>query len=172
MLDTIQNSGLSVKNQDFVVEKIVKNISDNVKDNALSGSKIKNIETEFTRLEKQFVPKGGFEGEIGLVFKQLKNQFKDAIELQNPNTELQKINSVYRNIGPVADAMAQASVKEGVFTPAQLLRSLKKADKTKEKTIFKTRNTFTKIGTISRRCIRWCFSRFSHSIKISCCWCF
>ena len=136
MLDTIQNSGLSVKNQDFVVEKIVKNISDNAKDNVLSGSKIKNIETEFTRLEKQFVPKGGFEGEIGLVFKQLKNQFKDAIEIQNPNTELQKINSVYRNIGPVADAMAQASVKEGVFTPAQLLRSLKKADKTKRKKQF------------------------------------
>jgi hypothetical protein len=136
MIDNVQESGLSKDSQEYVVKKIVKNISDSSKDNVLSGNKLKNIETEFGRLERQFVPKGGFEGEIGLVFKQLKNQLRDEIELQNPDQNLQKINSVYRNIGPIADAMSQASVKEGVFTPAQLLRALRKADKTKRKKQF------------------------------------
>jgi len=54
--------------------------------------------------------------------------------LQNINSgDLKKVNLVYRNLVPITDAMQQAVIQEGVFTPAQLLRAIKKADKTKRK---------------------------------------
>ena len=43
------------------------------------------------------------------------------------------VNKVYRNLLPINDAMLQAVAKEGVFTPAQLLRAIKKTDTTKRK---------------------------------------
>jgi len=133
MLDLTENSGLPKNSQEYVAKQISKNISDVVQNNSLSKNILKNAETELGRLQNQFIYKGGYEGEIGLVFRQLKNQLRDEIELQNPNTDLQKLNTVYRNLEPVADAMSQAAVKEGVFTPAQLLRALRKVDKTKRK---------------------------------------
>ena len=134
MLDIIEESDLSEEAQNFVVKKVARNISNQAKDNSLSGKKLKNVETEFGSLERNFLPKGGFEGEIGIVFKQLKNKLREEIELQNPSaSDLQKIITVYRNLIPVTDAMAQSAIRDGIFTPAQLLRALRKADKSKRK---------------------------------------
>ena len=138
LLDIIEDSGISKSSQDFVINKVIKNISTKVDENVLSGRQLKNIETELGRLEKQFIKKGGFEGEIGEVFRSLKNKFRDEIEIQNPNAqELRNINAVYRNIMPINDAMIQALTKDKIFTPNQILRAIKKGDytKTKSKTI-------------------------------------
>lgn len=138
LLDIIDDSGISKSSQDFVINKVIKNISTKVDENVLSGRQLKNVETELGRLQKQFIKKGGFEGEIGEVFRKLKNKFRDEIELQNPSAqELQNINKVYRNIMPINDSMIQALTKEKIFTPNQILRAIKKGDytKTKSKTI-------------------------------------
>jgi len=134
LLDIIDDSGISKSSQDFVINKVIKNISTKVDENVLSGRQLKNVETELGRLEKQFIKKGGFEGEIGETFRSLKNKFRDEIELQNPSAqELKNINAVYRNIMPINDAMIQALTKEKIFTPNQILRAIKKGDYTKTK---------------------------------------
>tara|TARA_R110001632_G_C11337018_1_gene417038 strand:+ start:705 stop:2225 length:1521 start_codon:yes stop_codon:yes gene_type:complete len=134
LLDIIEDSGISNSSQDYVVNQVVKKISEKVDNNILSGRQLKNVETELGRLEKQFIKKGGFEGEIGEVFRKLKNKFRDEVELQNPNAqELQNINKVYRNIMPINDSMIKALTKEKIFTPNQIIQAIKKGDYTKLK---------------------------------------
>ena len=41
---------------------------------------------------------------------------------------------MYANLIPINDAMQQAIIQEGVFTPAQIIRAIRKADATKRKT--------------------------------------
>lgn len=134
LLDVVENSGIPKKDQDYVVKQIKKNILNRVDNNILKGKNLKNAETQLGRLERQFIKKGGYEGEIGEVFQSLKNKFRDEIELQNPTSQdLKNINQVYRNLIPVNDAMIQAITKEGLFTPEQLIRAIKKGDYTKRK---------------------------------------
>jgi hypothetical protein len=134
ILDTILDSALDPVEQNTVLRNVEKNILNKIKDNKIAGKDVKNIETNFGRLEQSFLKKGGIEGEIGVVFGDIKRLLRKEIEFQNQGAkELQKINNVYRNLLPINDAMQQAVIKEGIFTPAQILRAIKKTDKTKRK---------------------------------------
>lgn len=134
ILDAITESALDAAEQNKVFKNIDVKILNKIKDNKISGKDVKNIETDFGRLEQSFLKKGGSEGEMGIVFGNIKRILRKEIELQNQGSkELQKINSVYKNLIPINDAMQAAVVKEGIFTPAQILRSIKKSDKTKRK---------------------------------------
>ena len=135
ILDSVEDSVLDTKEQKKVLTYVDKYITNKIKDGKLSGQDLKNAQTELRRLNISFVKKGGFEGEIGLQFKTIKQILEDEIDIQNPNAnELVKINTVYRNLIPLNDAMQQAVINEGVFTPAQLLRAIRKADSTMRKT--------------------------------------
>ena len=112
-----------------------KKIFSKIKNGKLDGKTIKNLETELGRLERSYLPKGGFEGEIGIEYGNIKKVLLSELADQNNGAkELQKINQAYGNLIPIKEAMASAIAREGVFTPAQLLRGIKKTDKSKYKT--------------------------------------
>lgn len=135
ILNLVEESVLDPKEQARVLRIIDVNLTNKIKDGTLKGKDLKNAQTVLRQKAESFQKKGGFEGEIGEVLSQTKKILEDEIDLQNINsTELKKVNEVYRNIVPINDAMQQAVIQEGVFTPAQLLRAIKKADRTKRKT--------------------------------------
>lgn len=135
ILDTLENSILDPAEQQRVLTIVDKNLINKIKNGQLSGKNIKNAQTSFRRLAENLEKKGGFDAEIGQVLRQIKNVLEDEVDLQNVNAfELKRINNVYRNLVPINEAMQQAVINEGVYTPAQLLRAIKKADRTKRKT--------------------------------------
>jgi len=135
LLNAIEESVLDQIEQGRVLKLLDKYLFNKVKDGKLSGKDLKNAQTELRRLGDSFFKKGGFEGEIGQVIKQAKNILENEIDLQNVgSSKLKKINKVYANLIPINDAMQQAVIQEGVFTPAQIIRAIRKADATKRKT--------------------------------------
>jgi hypothetical protein len=109
-------------------------INNKVVNGILPGKALKNAQTTLRQKAQTFERKGGIEGEIGVAIRQIKNTLQDEIDLQNPNAEaLKKVDSVYRNLRPIEDSMLQAATQEGIYTPAQLLRAIRKADTTKRK---------------------------------------
>ena len=134
LLDLVEESVLDPTEQARVLRIIDKNLTDKIKDGTLKGRDLKNAQTVLRQKAESFEKKGGFEGEVGQVLRQTKKILEDEINLQNTNSvELKKVNEVYRNMIPINDAMQQAVIQEGVFTPAQLLRAIRKADRTKRK---------------------------------------
>ena len=134
MLDALENSSLDNVEQKKVLKILDKIINNKIKDGTLSGKSLKNAQTELLRLATNFSKKGGFEGEIGGVFKAIKTILDDEIGLQNANSlDLAKVNAVWRNLVPITDAMQKAVINEGIFTPVQLQRAILKADRTNRK---------------------------------------
>ena len=134
ILNTIENSALDTTEQQKVLKLIDVNLINKIKDGKLLGRDLKNAQTALRQKAENFEKQGGFQAEIGQVLRETKHILEDEIDLQNINSgDLKRINLVYRNLVPITDAMQQAVIQEGVFTPAQLLRAIKKADKTKRK---------------------------------------
>ena len=135
ILQTLVNSDLDETTQNVLLKQMEKKIFSKIKNGKLSGKQVKNLETELGRLERSYLPKGGFEGEIGIEYGNIKKVLLDELANQNNGAkELQKINKAYGNLIPIKEAMSSAIAREGVFTPAQLLRGIKKTDKSKYKT--------------------------------------
>lgn len=139
ILKTVVNSDLDEPAQNALLKQMQKKIFDKFKtDSKIDGQFIKNIETELGRLERSYRPKGGFEGELGIEYGKIKNAFLDEVANQNNGAiALKNVNKAYANLIPIKEAMASAIAREGVFTPAQLLRGIRKTDKSK----FKTRSS-------------------------------
>ena len=134
VLDILEESILDSSEQKKVLKIVDQVINNRVVNGILPGKVLKNAQTTLREKADSFKRKGGFEGEVGIAFSKIKKVLEDEIDLQNPNSEsLKLVNKVYRNLIPINDAMQQAVVKEGIFTPAQLLRSIRKADTTKRK---------------------------------------
>jgi len=135
ILKTIVDSDLDETTQNVLLKQMQKKIFSKIKNGKLDGKTIKNLETELGRLERSYKPKGGFEGEVGIEYGKIKTVLLNELADQNNGAvELQKINRAYGNLIPIKEAMASAIAKEGVFTPAQLLRGIRKTDKSKYKT--------------------------------------
>ena len=143
ILNTLEESVLDPTEQARVLRIIDVNLTNKIKDGTLKGRDLKNAQTVLRQKAESFEKKGGFEGEIGQVIRQIKEVLENEIDIQNVDSkDLKIVNQVYRNLIPINDAMQQAVIQEGVFTPAQLLRAIKKADKTKRKTrVIKGDNT-------------------------------
>ena len=134
ILDILEESILDASEQTKVLKVVDQSINNKLVNGVLPGKSLKNAQTKFREKAESFSKKGGFEGEVGDTFRLIKKALEDEIDLQNVDAkELSKINNVYRNLLPINDAMQQAIIKEGVFTPSQLLRSIKKLDSTKRK---------------------------------------
>lgn len=134
ILNIIEKSVLDSNDQAKALKIIDASLINRIENNTLSGKNLKNSQTNLRKRSENFSKKGGFEGEIGLVLKQVKNALEDEIDLQNSGSQqLKKLNTVYGRLMPINDAMQQAVVQEGVFTPAQIIRSIRKQDPTKRK---------------------------------------
>lgn len=134
IFNNIENSILDDLEQARVLRILDKKMLNKIKDDQISGRDLKNIQTELRRLGDSFSKKGGAEGEIGQVIKETKKILEDEIDLQNIDSQaLKNVNKTYANLIPINDAMQQAIIQEGVFTPAQLIRAIKKTDPTKRK---------------------------------------
>ena len=134
MLDVVEDSVLDSVEQKRVLKILDKYINNKIKNGALDGKTLKNAQTELTRLSTNFSKKGGFEGEIGGVFKSIRTVLDDEINLQNAGAlDLAKVNTVWKNLVPITTAMQNAIINEGVFTPAQLQRAILKSDRTNRK---------------------------------------
>ena len=135
ILQTLINSDLDETTQNVLLKQMEKRIFSKIKNNKLDGKEIKNIETELGRLERSYLPKGGFEGEVGIEYGNIKKVLLNELADQNDGAlDLQKVNKAYSNLIPIKEAMASAIAKEGIYTPAQLLRGIRKTDKSKYKT--------------------------------------
>ena len=143
ILNILEESVLDPTEQARVLRIIDVNLTNKIKDGTLKGRDLKNAQTVLRQKAESFEKKGGFEGEIGQVIRQMKEALENEIDIQNVDSkDLKIVNQVYRNMIPINDAMQQAVIQEGVFTPAQLIRAIKKADKTKRKTrVIKGDNT-------------------------------
>lgn len=134
ILRSLVNSDLDETTQNVLLNQMEKKIFSKTKDGKLDGKTIKNLETELGRLERSYLPKGGFEGEVGIEYGNIKKVLLNELADQNNGAvELQKINKAYGNLIPIKEAVSSAIAKEGVFTPAQLLRGIRKTDKSKYK---------------------------------------
>ncbi|MAV99795.1 MAG: hypothetical protein CML81_08390 [Rhodobiaceae bacterium] len=134
ILNTIEDSILDPKEQERVLKIVNKTILTQIKDGKISGNLLKNAQTDLRKLSSSYKKRGGFEGDVGEVLSNIKRLLENEIDLQNPNSDqLKKINQVYKNMIPINRAMENAIVNEGIFTPAQLLRAVKKQDETLRK---------------------------------------
>tara|TARA_Y100001973_G_C5194840_1_gene333500 strand:+ start:1178 stop:2806 length:1629 start_codon:yes stop_codon:yes gene_type:complete len=133
-LDILENSLLDPTEQQRVLKILDKLVNNKIKDGVLDGKSLKNAQTELSRLGSSLSRKGGFEGEIGEVLKNIRNILDDEISLQNVNSkDLTILNQVYKNLVPINSAMQSAVIKEGIFTPAQITRAIAKSDRTQRK---------------------------------------
>ena len=125
----INKSDLSTDGINKVYSFVSKNILDKIEKNTLTGDKIKNIESLLGKEKNKFIRKGGFEGDIGEVFGEIQTALRNQIDLQNKNlVDLQAINKTFYNMKRVGDAVAKGAQTEGIFTPSQLLSTIKKQD--------------------------------------------
>ena len=138
ILNSVEASILDTKEQERVLKIVDKNILSQIQNGKISGKSLKSAQTSLRKLATNYKKRGGFEFDVGEVVSDIKRLLENEIDIQNVNSqELRKINQVYKNMIPINRAMENAIVNEGVFTPAQLLRAIKKQDETvrKRKTI-------------------------------------
>lgn len=101
-----------------------------------SGETIKNIESQLGQLAKTFRKSENYDVRtLGQAVEESQNAIRRMIERVNPShgAELQKINEGYANFKVVQNAAASMGAQEGVFTPAQHLRSVRAKDASKDK---------------------------------------
>jgi hypothetical protein len=104
-----------------------------------SGQTLKEIESELGNLSKVYRKSesysvrqlGGAVDEISAAIRRMVNNVNPAYE-----GELSKINEGYANFKKVQAAASNIGAVEGVFTPAQLQRSVRAGDITKDKRAF------------------------------------
>lgn len=134
VLNAIEQSILDPKEQERVLKIVNKTILSQIKEGSISGNSLKNAQTDLRKLSSSYKKKGGFEGDVGEVLSDIKRLLENEIDVQNiESVELKKINQVYRNMIPINKAMENAIINEGIFTPAQLLRAIRKQDETLRK---------------------------------------
>ena len=104
-----------------------------------SGQTLKNIESELNRLSTDFRRSDNYDTRtLGKAVEETQAAMRRMIENVNPSYagDLAKINEGYANFKKVQNAAANIGAKEGVFTPAQLQRSVRAGDTTKDKRAF------------------------------------
>lgn len=103
-----------------------------------SGETIKMIESKLGELAKSY-GRGDYDQQtISGALRETQSALRGMIERTNPNYsgELSKVNQAYANLMRIQGAASALGAKEGVFTPAQLLRTVKAQDISKNKRAF------------------------------------
>lgn len=104
-----------------------------------SGDTLKNIESELGRLSKDFRRSDNYDTRtLGKAVEEVQAAMRRMVENVNPayQGELAKINEGYANFKKVQSAGADIGALNGVFSPAQLQRAVRRGDTTKDKRAF------------------------------------
>ncbi len=106
---------------------------------ATSGEAIKGMESNLNHLSKTFKRSDNYDTRtLGGAVEEMQNALRRMVERNNPNhaEDLAKINEGYANFKRVQNAASSATAQEGTFTPAQLHRSVRSGDTSKDKARF------------------------------------
>ncbi len=104
-----------------------------------SGETLKDIESKLGVLDKGFRNSENYDVRtLGTAVQEVQNALRRMIERVNPayQNELSKINEGYANFKIAQKAAGNVGAADGVFTPAQLHRSVKAQDISKDKARF------------------------------------
>lgn len=109
----------------------------------MTGNDFKTMESELGRLARGYSKsQDAGQRELGGALRQTQAELRDLLERSNPahREELRNINSAYANLLRVEGAAGRIGADQGVFTPAQLLSSVRSLDPSMRKGAFSRGN--------------------------------
>lgn len=127
LLETVGKKGDDV---DIVLGRINKYFKDNVQldkngNKFITGQSLKNIQGSIRKLA-DVNKRNGDTYARGEVFDEVNRIMRDYLVMKDPS--FQNIQRTYAKFRPIQDAVTKASRSYGIFTPDQLLTSIKKFD--------------------------------------------
>ncbi len=138
--------GLQTKVQDLPkpqqadFKAIVKNeVMDKFQTGKVGGETLGNIKEELGHISRDFARSDSYATrQLGRMVQDLNDSLKGMINRVNPQYtgELSKIDQGYSNFKITQNASANIGATDGVFTPAQLQRAVRKSDFSKDKARF------------------------------------
>ncbi len=121
-------------------ETILKNrVEQRMPNGTMDGKSLKAVESDLTRLVADFKHSSDAgQRQLGERLDEVRGTLRSALERQNPDAApvLQKINSAYAMFARVEGAAARRATSQGIFTPTDLLATIKSSDKTARKGAF------------------------------------
>lgn len=106
---------------------------------AISGTELKKSESELTRIINNYRGSANAgDRDLAHLLDDVRGAVRDALTRQNPTHagELKKINEAYAMWARVENAAARRAGEGGVFTPPDLLQSIKQSDRSIRKSAF------------------------------------
>jgi hypothetical protein len=94
----------------------------------MDGQTFKQVESELTNLENGFRRSPDMaDKQIGTALREVKDLMREALEDSNPGkrAELEAANRTYAMLSRAEDASMKRSTEDGIFSPADLLRSIR-----------------------------------------------
>lgn len=105
----------------------------------MTGESFKEVESTLDRLASQYRNStSADERQLGGALQELQSSMRDLLVRANPDKakELGAVNSAYANLLRVQGAAGRIGSEEGVFSPAQLLSSVRQLDRSLRKSQF------------------------------------
>jgi len=105
----------------------------------MTGESFKEVESELGKLAKDYSTSAlASEKELGGAFRQAQAEMRDLLVRSNPThaAELKNINQAFGNALRVEGAAGRIGSDQGVFTPAQMLSSVRQLDPSMRKGAF------------------------------------
>lgn len=132
----LANNDLPAELAETLSKKIDKQLLSRIKDDQIAGQALKDAESGLGEEAINLSRSGdAFQRQIGRALFDTQTALRKTLAEQNPNAEqLKKVNQAFAQLVPVQEAALAATVQQGRFTPAQLLRGIKKSDKSRRKT--------------------------------------
>ena len=106
-----------------------------IKGNTLSKQNLKDAESALGQKGMDFLKSpDAFQRQLGQAYFNVQTALRKTLSDQNADAaKLQQINKAFRQLLPVQEAVNASIARGGSFTPGQLLRGIKKTDKSKGK---------------------------------------
>ncbi len=128
--DLVETVGKKGDDVDLVLGRVIKNFKDNIQidkngNKFITGESLKKIQGDFAKLGNLNMKDGNTYAR-GEIFNEINRIMKDYLIMKNPT--FKNIQTTYQKFRPIQDAVTKATGTEGIFTPMQLLSSIKKFD--------------------------------------------
>ncbi len=144
ILNVVLSGKLRPKEEDLIMRIVNDIFTDNLKVDKktgqllFSGKNFKELESELFRQQVNYFKKEDFgTDKVAQVIQRLRDLFKTTASKQAGGESLQKANLSHAKLMPIGEAVGMANRTKGIFSSAQFLNALKKADYTKGKKITK-----------------------------------
>ena len=143
LMNVVNKADIDAKAKDLIFNKLQRDFLSKTEISKsgvkfISGKNLKKLEETLTADMNNFIRKGGFDTYIGFAFNDLRKTLRKSIQLNNPKSNLQKINLAFAQLNPIGEAVSSANKTQGIFSTAQFLNAIKKVDKSIRKKVTKT----------------------------------